>query len=142
MNPSKKTTPPERVPSVADYISAFRLVEKKINPNQRKILQLHYYSDCRTTTATDTAIAMGFKDHRAANMQYGKLGSLVSQALGLGSLGVITLVLMIPPNHVANEEWLWVMRSNVAEALEKIKWVEKNSHLFYPNGMIGPNLKK
>lgn len=130
---------PKLVPSVKDYVSAFRKIEAEMKPNQCKMLKEHYKSDCHITTATDLAIALKYKNFNAANMQYGKLGSMVSNALGLGHLGVITLVLMVPPS-AANSEWLWVMRDNVVEALEKLGWVDKTSHLFYPNKMVGPNL--
>ena len=135
-----KNKPPKLVPSVKDYVSAFRKIENELKPNQFKMLEKHYNCNCHITTATDLAFAMDYKNFNAANMQYGKLGSMVSNALGLGHLGVITLVLMLPPSD-ANSEWLWVMRDNVAEALEKLGWVTKTSHLFYPNGMVGPKME-
>lgn len=64
---------------------------------------------------------------------------MVANELGLDDLGVITLVLMIPPDNYSTREWLWVMRENVAKALEDLGWVKRTSHLFYPNGMVGPN---
>ena len=67
---------------------------------------------------------------------------MVSQELGLGKLGVITLVLMIAPDNYSTKEWLWVMRENVAKALEKLGWVKKTSHLFYPNGVVGPKINE
>lgn len=83
----------------------------------------HYQARCRVTTATDMAISIGYNNFSAANAQYGRLGSMVAEALGLGKLGVSTLVLMVPPSE-ANREWLWVMRENVTKALEKLKWVK------------------
>lgn len=135
----KKT--PEYVPSVTEYVAAFRKVKNRITAKQKQMLIEHYNSYCHVTTATDMALKVNFKSHGAANMQYGILGSLVSEALGLGKLGVISLVLMIPPDHYASNEWLWVMRNNVSEALEQLGWVEKTSHLFYPNGVVGPKVE-
>jgi hypothetical protein len=84
---------------------------------------------------------VNYNSHSAGNSQYGALGSMVAQELGLGKLGVITLVLMIEPNNYSTKEWLWIMRDNVAKALEQLGWVKKTSHLFYPNGVVGPNIE-
>jgi hypothetical protein len=59
---------------------------------------------------------------------------MVADALGIGFRGVSMLVLMVPPGEVTNDEWLWVLRANVAAALEELGWVEKTSHLFYAQG--------
>lgn len=133
---------PTKVPSVSAYIAAFREIERKITRNQRRMLEAHYTSHCRVTTASDMAIRLGYRDFQGANAQYGRLGSMVSDAMGLGRLGVITLTLMVPPDNFATTEWLWVMRENVAKALERLGWVEKRSLLFYPNGMVGPDLNR
>jgi hypothetical protein len=132
-----KTKAPEFVPSVEEYKVAFQTIENRITEKQRSMLKEHYESFCHVTTATDLALLVDYKDFSAANMQYGRLGSMVSQALGLGSLGVITIVLMVPPQQGVINEWLWVMRANVVEALEQLGWVEKKSHLFYPQGGVG-----
>jgi hypothetical protein len=129
---------PEYVPSVQEYVAAFRKIEGRITAKQRKMLEEHYRSDCYITTATDLAQFAGYEKHSAGNSQYGRLVSLVSEALGLGRLGVITLALMVPPDRFAVNEWLWVMRANVAQALEELEWVEKTSDLFYPDGPVGP----
>jgi hypothetical protein len=131
---------PEKVPSVKEYVAAFREIENKITKKQKQMLVEHYNSNCHVITATDMAIKVDFNSHGGANMQYGILGSMVSEVLGLGRLGVITLTLMIAPDNYSTKEWLWVMRENVAKALEQLGWVTKTSHLFYPNGMVGPQL--
>jgi hypothetical protein len=81
-------------------------------------------------TATDLAILVNYGGAGGSKLQYGRLGSIVSKALGLDSLGVITLVLMVPPLEEVISEWLWVMRANVAEALEQLGWVEKQAIYF------------
>lgn len=109
---------PEKVPSVKEYVAALQKIENKITDKQRQMLIEHYNSNCHIITATDMAIKVDFNSHGGANMQYGILGSMVSEALGLGKLGVITLTLMIAPDNFSTKEWLWVMRENVAKALE------------------------
>ena len=132
-----KNKAPENVPTVADYVSAFQNIESQITQKQREMLEVHYGWYCRVLTATDLALLVDFDGPGGAKLQYGKLGSMVSNALGLGSLGVITLVLMVPPNKAGNPEWLWVMRENVARALEQLGWVTNTSNLFYPSGKVG-----
>lgn len=131
---------PEKVPSVKEYVSAFQKIESRMTEKQKKMLIEHYNSNCHVTTATDLALLVGYNSHSAGNSQYGALGSMVAQELGLGKLGVITLVLMIAPDNYSTKEWLWVMRENVAKALEQLGWVKKTSHLFYPNGIVGPKM--
>src|SRR5687768_12834348 len=118
-----KSKAPEFVPSVKEYVAAFRMIEGKMTKNQRKMLINHYNSDCYITTATDLSRTVGYSDFAAANGQYGRLGSMVSRALGLSSLGVITIVLMVPPYEDVVSEWLWVLRKNVVDALEELRWV-------------------
>jgi hypothetical protein len=62
-----------------------------------------------------------------ANLHYGKLGQLVAEALGYDDIhiGISTLVRMVRPRYVANGEWLWIMRPQVAMALEQLEWVEQ-----------------
>ena len=128
---------PEFVPSVEEYVSAFREIKDQMAPKQFLMLREHYNSFCYITTATDLAIKVEYNGAGGTKLQYGKLGSMVSNALGLGSLGVIALALMTPPDKFAVKEWLWVLRANVAEALEKLEWVDKTSHLFFPQGPVG-----
>lgn len=135
---SKKA--PKEVSSVKEYILAFKKIESKMTEKQKKMLIEHYNSNCHVTTATDLALLVDYNSHSAGNSQYGRLGSMVAKELGLDDLGVITLVLMIAPDNYSTKEWLWIMRENVAKALEQLGWVKKTSHLFYPNGMIGPKI--
>jgi hypothetical protein len=44
------------------------------------------------------------------------------------------LVLFGPKGSETNTEWLWIMRENVAQALEELSWVSKTSNLFFPQG--------
>jgi hypothetical protein len=130
---SKKA--PEFVPSVNDYIKAFKKIEAKITPKQLDMLVTHYEQVCHVTTARDLALIIGYEDFQATNLWYGKLGSLVADAMGIEFRGVSMLVLMVPPQRATNAEWLWVLRANIVTALEEMKWVEKQTHLF--NGPRG-----
>ena len=127
-----KAEPPAIVPSVRQYVRALSEAEPQISPKQRRMLQLHYTSPCLVTTARDLAFAFGYKDFGAANIQYGKLGSLVADKLRISYRGVSMLVLMAPPLTGTNAEWLWVLRYNVGRALEELGWVDGDLSRFFP----------
>jgi hypothetical protein len=77
---------------------------------------------------------VGFSDYNAANLQYGKLGIMLADAMGIAWRDVSMLVLFGPKGTGTNTEWLWIMRENVAQALEELSWVSKTSNLFFPQG--------
>ena len=125
-------TPPEFVPSIAEYVAAFQKIESQMTENQRKMLEIHAVSPCYMITARELAQAIGYLDYEAVNAQYGRLGSMVADAMGIGFRGVSMLVILARPGTATNEEWNWVMRTNVIQALETLGWIERTSHLFYP----------
>jgi hypothetical protein len=79
---------------------------------------------------TQLARAGGYESHAVANLQYGKLEHLLSDALG----GFIserengspnrTFALGEVTRSAEDSEWVWVMRPEVAQALEQLDWVE------------------
>lgn len=127
-------TPPEFVPSVADYVAAFKQIETKMTENQRKMLVNHYASSGHVTTSRNLAHSVGFKDYSAANVQYGRLATMLSDTFGFAWRGVSILELFVPPGAATNTEWLLVLRENVAHALEELGWVKKTSELYFPQG--------
>ena len=109
-----------------DYVAAFRKI--KISPYQIRLLQTHYHSPNKTLTATQMAKAMGYFHFVTANSHYGKLGKMLGNALGWnkaedkesqGAPGVFVLSNFEKPG----KEWFWIMRSEVAEAVEILGWV-------------------
>jgi len=100
--------PPKFVPSVSNYVAAFKEIEPKITENQRKMLANHHASPGRVTTSRTLARSVGFKDYNAANIQYGRLATMLSDTFGFAWRGVSILVLFVPPQTATNTEWLWV----------------------------------
>jgi hypothetical protein len=129
---SNKPVPPRSVPTVRQYVAALAGAESRITPKQRKMLEFHHKQPCLVTTATDLAFGVGYKHFGAANIQYGKLGSLIADELGIAYRGVYLLVLMARPMTGTNSEWLWVMRHKVARALEELGWVTGDQRDFFP----------
>ena len=112
-----------RVPSAPEYARAFRTLEGTISDNQRKLLQVHHAAPARVISTTRLADSVGFKGYQAVNLQYGKLGVEVAKVLGydLGEqVKAGMLVEFVDPQYAANEEWLWVMRQPVVQALESL----------------------
>lgn len=63
------------------------------------------------------------------------LGRKIADQLGIDlkefvALGI--LVEFVDPGVAANEHFLWVLRPNVAQALEDLGWAPQVSHLLYP----------
>lgn len=123
---------PEFTPSTQAYVTAFRKIEANMKETHRKMLAENYNAPCHAATAKSIGQAAGYNGFQAANLQYGHLGTMVAEEMGLDVKGVEMLAHMIGPNQLTNTEWLWIMRTNVAAALEELGWVEKRSHLFNP----------
>ena len=126
-----------RLPAVAEYVTAFRAIK----PGDHRRTSTRCYASTtprrrapcpplawlkllasRTTTASISSTACWPRR------------SLAELALDLaGHVQVGVLVEFVDPGHAANEHWLWVMRPNVAQALEDLGWVPRVSHLLYPD---------
>lgn len=109
------------VPAPEQYAAAFRKVID-ISDTQIQMLRLHYNSPKHTTTAIQLAHAVGYSHYSISNSQYGRLGHLVGDHLEYKPtktrLG--TLVTF----EKRQGEWHWIMRPEVAAALEQLGWVE------------------
>jgi hypothetical protein len=125
-----------RLPAIAEYVTALRAVESEISEKQRAMLRAHHASPARTISATRLAEAVGFESFNGVNLQYGLLADKIARQLAVdltdhANVGI--LVEFVDPGYAANEHWLWVMRPNVAQALEDLGWVPRVSHLLYPD---------
>jgi 5-methylcytosine-specific restriction protein A len=104
-------------------------------PKQRELLLVHHRAQARVTSATRLAEVVGFENYNAVNLQYGLLGRDIANQLGIElteSVAVGVLVDFVDPGVAANEHYLWVLRPNVAQALEDLGWAPRVSHLLYP----------
>jgi hypothetical protein len=112
------------IPSVARYKDALRIVREQLNDGQIAMLRAQYLAPDRTMTATELAVAAGYRSYRGTNLQYGKMGQLVRDVLGYDAEGAASYVLSLfcPPHSVGNPEWLFVMHEKVAQALHELGW--------------------
>lgn len=107
--------------SVDDYVSAFSSMN--ILPHHLKMLQLHYYASNRTLAASQMSKAMGYKNFNASNLHYGKLGRLVGEIIGWAPKTILNVLVEF---EKPGSEWLWIMRPEVAKAIEKLGFADGN----------------
>lgn len=116
--PTFATTPP---PRAERYVAAFRAVAG-LTDRHFQLPRLHYHAPERTVTVKRLAELVGYSNYSVANAQYGRLARLVGEQLNYSPepqrLG--TLVTF----DKRHGEWHWLMRPQVAEALESLGWVE------------------
>lgn len=114
------------VPSIQQYVAAFQRVGN-LTDHQTQMLRTHYYAPERTITATEMARAMGYKRYSPANSQYGRLGRLLGEQLDYNPMQerLGTLVTF----DKRQDEWHWIMRPEVAQALERLGWVKDSVSL-------------
>jgi hypothetical protein len=126
-----------QIPSVSEYVAAFRAIESQIDEGQRALLREHHAAPARATSATRLAEAVGFENYNAVNLRYGLMAEALCKALGIDleeNVRVGIVVDFVDPGFAANNHFLWVMRHNAVQALEELGWVPRNSHLLYPKG--------
>lgn len=106
-----------------DYVAALRQAD--VADHHRQLLVAHYQAPNRTVTATQLSKAVGYESTTSsANLHYGKLGGLVGERLGwLPKTKVNVLATFEKPGR----EWHWIMRPEVAKALEQLGWVRMAS---------------
>ncbi len=112
-------------PSAEQYEQAFLAIEGRITPAQKAMLNAHYHARGRVITATSLARAVKYESYQAADLHYGLLAQMLCEVLRLPDTGIEldVLVALIPPGTQANAHWLFVMRGEVARALEALGWV-------------------
>lgn len=107
------------IPSTQEYKLAF-LRLGCIPKSYLAMLQEHRSAANLDVTATELARAVGYQNFNAANLHYGKLGGFIGELLLLPQpeFFVKTLVTF----EYDGDEWHWIMRSEVAQALDELDW--------------------
>ncbi len=119
------STAASRTPPTANrYVAAFRAVSNSgMTDCHLKMLRLHYQAPERTVTAKQLAKLMDYASYSIVNAQYGRLARLVGEQLKYKPNQVFLGTLV--EFHKRRKEWHWLMRREVAEALERLGWVEE-----------------
>lgn len=76
--------------------------------------------------------AMGYATFGGANLHYGTLGRLVGELLGWHPETALYVLVEFDKPH---REWWWIMRPQVAEAIEEVGWVD-GSWSFIPEEVV------
>lgn len=133
------------LPTVQDYVDALRQVAGALTNQQASILKAllraHHAAPGRVVSATKLAEEMrnhgfNFPNYNTVNLHYGNLARELGNALHIpprDAVQVGVFVDFVPPDYASNTEYLWVLKQNVAEAIEQLNWVEQVSHLLYPH---------
>lgn len=111
---------------VNEYIEALRGNEASITDNQRRMLAAHYAAPEQLQSIRQLATAAKLSNYTSANLEYGKVGHLVADDVGLDSPGNWMQFLARPatPKTASDGDFGWIMRDNLARALEELGWVE------------------
>jgi 5-methylcytosine-specific restriction enzyme A len=107
--------------STDDYVAAFR--KFAIAPYHLRMLQANYHAPDHTLTATKMSRALGYSKYHAANLHYGILGRLVAENIGWRPIPPTTVYVLCTFKK-PGREWHWIMRPQVAKALERLGWIE------------------
>ena len=124
-NAERQEVPEIKTPKSAEFRKALEGLGATVKSKHREMLRTHYLAPAHKLTARQMAERIGYAGFGAANLHYGRLGRLVGKKLGLPQedchIGV--LVEFIRPNTEGNSEWVWIMRPEVAKALEALGWI-------------------
>ena len=115
-----------RAPDSNAFRRALERLEEDLPRGYADLLRHHYAARAHIITATELARAMNYKNHSAANLHYGTLAALLKSELRSSTPNSVALELLvefIDPGERSNTEILWVMRPQLAEALEALGWV-------------------
>jgi len=116
---------PSQLPTVEDYRKA--LAHMILSPNQKALLQSYYWAPDHTITMGELARAVGSPGTQGVGLQYGRLAFRIREALNWKGLpwDFDILGTSIPAGERGNVDWLYVMRPELARALELQKWFRK-----------------
>lgn len=121
------------LPPLAVVVDSLRHALKHATPNQKVMLAAHLNAPDRCITATELAAAANFKEFRAANLQYGKLGALIFWELPSrlprrksDDQPIWTCAIAFEEDATAggdyeDAQFRWRMRPHIAEALRAAK---------------------
>ena len=117
-----------RLPSVDEYVSGLKAITPYINDIQRRLLVEQYKAPDRTVTASELARLADIKDgYPTGNAQYGHLAHMLCDAIAFEpdkrKDGRYHYWPIWSVGYSTPEGFKWEMLSEVAEALEELRWV-------------------
>lgn len=122
---------PSFIATKDEYKTALKRVRdnEQLTENMLVMLRFQHKAVSQTATATELAISMGYKTYNPANRQYGELGKLIAEALNHtpckradGSYRYWTSLSTGDPDREEGEHFRFIMRPELAAALEEMRW--------------------
>lgn len=116
-------------PTAEEARNAFRQMEPSLTPGYKAMLRAHLRDPHRQITTTKLAEAAGYAHFGAANLHYGLIGTMLLAQIPEnlprrrdGSV-IMTCAIADPEDQreSAEEQWIWKMRSHIAEGLESAR---------------------
>lgn len=113
-----------RIATPKEYKAALTLLADEMPPKHRLLLEVHYRAPGRRLTARKLAEKVGYASFGAVNLQYGTLARKICDILGIRlEYHVLVLAKFMTPKTGWDREVLWIMRPELARALEELRWV-------------------
>lgn len=118
-------------PAASNYFNAVTELKDGFNQAQSKILELQYSSLGRAVTSQQLRDALGYAGIGASNLAYGSLGKLFAERLGFSvadrPVNRPGWWRVLSTGDGAGEHFTWIMRSQLASALEQAGVVDPRS---------------
>ena len=114
-----------QIPDKKKFIKALNAIATQLPKSYIELLKAHYRAPKHRITASELANAVGYHNYKAANLNYGKLASIIMDQFGIAKsekVNIEFLVRFVMPGDQGNEEIIWVLRPEVASALEELNW--------------------
>jgi hypothetical protein len=106
--------------SVDEYVDAFREIESEMTSNQRTILLTHYQTPGFSATARELGRGFHYKSNAPVNRQYGALGKLLCEVLGVDERPYLNVLLWSDLNSRAEHKL--TLYKEPAEAIRILGW--------------------
>ncbi len=126
----------EKRPTVADYLTGLNNLGNKVSEQHRELLKALYRFPDRTATTVQLAKAVGASRYNVVNQKLGRLGRLFCEEMGIEPDSrpddTARWWKVWSRGWQAADGFRWQMLEEVAEAIESIGWVERQSPFPFP----------
>jgi hypothetical protein len=124
----------KRFPSSKQYQLALQVIEAKMSPGHRAMLEVLYQACDHPLTTSQLASAARYKGWQGACLQFGLLAKRLCEALSFeppqkfrdGS-PIWSFVLAAAPEAPPAKYWQWTMRPEVIQALTRLSWFDESN---------------
>jgi hypothetical protein len=114
------------IPSMERYRDKLKVYAHSMPHVYRQLLLKHYRAPDHTATATELAKFVDFKDYSAVNLHYGTFAAELARRMDWPippDAPAASFIATFEKSDDDEAHWKWVMRPQVAGALEALGWV-------------------